>query len=103
MQVFESFDIREKFENPVLTIGNYDGIHLGHRRIIERVKERARELSGTSMLMTFRPHPLHVLQSGQGIGRHHTACGEKASYSRRGHRRARCRALYGRICPHRAR
>jgi riboflavin kinase/FMN adenylyltransferase len=62
MQVFDSFDIREKFENPVLTIGNYDGIHLGHRRIIERVKERARELSGTSILMTFRPHPLHVLR-----------------------------------------
>ncbi len=62
MQVFESFDIREKFKNPVLTIGNYDGIHLGHRQIIDRVKERARELSGTSMLLTFSPHPLHVLR-----------------------------------------
>jgi riboflavin kinase/FMN adenylyltransferase len=62
MLVFESLDIREKFESPVLTIGNYDGIHLGHRRIIERVRERARELSGVSMLMTFRPHPLHVLR-----------------------------------------
>ncbi len=62
MQVFESFDIREKFENPVLTIGNYDGIHLGHRQIIDGVKERARELSGTSMLLTFSPHPLHVLR-----------------------------------------
>src|SRR5208283_47941 len=62
MQVFESFDIREKFQNPVLTIGNYDGIHLGHRQIIDRVKERARELSGTSMLLTFSPHPLHVLR-----------------------------------------
>jgi riboflavin kinase/FMN adenylyltransferase len=62
MLVFESLDIREKFESPVLTIGNYDGIHLGHRRIIERVKERARELSGVSMLMTFRPHPLHLLR-----------------------------------------
>ena len=62
MQVFESFDIREKFDSPVLTIGNYDGIHIGHRRIIERVKEKARELSGTSMLMTFDPHPLHVLR-----------------------------------------
>ena len=48
--------------NPVLTIGNYDGIHLGHRQIIDRVKERARELSGTSMLLTFSPHPLHVLR-----------------------------------------
>jgi len=61
MLVFESFDIREKFESPVLTIGNYDGIHLGHRRIIERVRERAAQLSGVSMLMTFRPHPLHLL------------------------------------------
>jgi len=62
MLVFESLDIREKFDSPVLTIGNYDGIHLGHRRIIDRAKERAQELSGTSMLMTFRPHPLHVLR-----------------------------------------
>lgn len=62
MRVFESFDIQETFTNPVLTIGNYDGIHVGHRRIIERVKERAREISGTSMLVTFHPHPLHVLK-----------------------------------------
>ncbi len=61
MQVFESLDIRETFKNPVLTIGNYDGIHLGHRQIIGRVKERAAQVSGVSMLMTFRPHPLRVL------------------------------------------
>jgi riboflavin kinase/FMN adenylyltransferase len=62
MRIFRSINIDEKFENPVLTIGNYDGIHLGHRRIIERVKERAREMNGTSMLMTFYPHPLKVLK-----------------------------------------
>jgi riboflavin kinase/FMN adenylyltransferase len=62
MRIFRSIDIGEKFKNPVLTIGNYDGLHLGHKRIIERVKERARELDGTSMLMTFDPHPLHVLK-----------------------------------------
>ncbi|MGA3174345.1 MAG: bifunctional riboflavin kinase/FAD synthetase [Syntrophorhabdales bacterium] len=62
MRVFESLDIEEKFKNPVLTIGNYDGIHIGHRRIIERVKANAKALSGTSMLMTFNPHPLHILR-----------------------------------------
>ncbi len=62
MQVIQSLDVDVHFKNPVLTMGNYDGIHLGHRRIIERVKEKALEISGTSMLMTFDPHPLHVLR-----------------------------------------
>lgn len=62
MRIFRSIDTGEVFKNPVLTIGNYDGLHLGHRRIIERVKERAREIGGTSMLMTFHPHPLKVLR-----------------------------------------
>jgi riboflavin kinase / FMN adenylyltransferase len=62
MRVFDTFDIQERFSNPVATIGNYDGIHIGHRRIIERVKERAKEINGTSMLITFDPHPLHLLR-----------------------------------------
>lgn len=62
MKIFESLDIPERFTRPVLTIGNYDGIHVGHRKIIEQVKQKAKELSGTSMLMTFHPHPLSVLR-----------------------------------------
>ena len=62
MQVFESLDLPVKFPNPVLTIGNYDGVHVGHRAIIEITKGKAREMGGTSMLMTFYPHPLHVLR-----------------------------------------
>ncbi len=62
MQLFESLDFSLKFLNPVLTIGNYDGVHVGHRTIIEIVKGKAREISGTPMLMTFHPHPLHVLR-----------------------------------------
>jgi riboflavin kinase / FMN adenylyltransferase len=62
MQVLESLDFPVKFPNPVLTIGNYDGVHIGHRTIIEIVKGKAREIGGTSMLMTFYPHPLHVLR-----------------------------------------
>ena len=62
MKIFESLDIYKKFTNPVLTIGNYDGIHIGHQKIIERVARKAREISGTAMLMTFNPHPLSVLK-----------------------------------------
>jgi riboflavin kinase / FMN adenylyltransferase len=62
MQVFESLDVPVTVTNPVLTIGNYDGVHIGHRTIIEIVKGKAREIGGTSMLMTFQPHPLHVLR-----------------------------------------
>jgi riboflavin kinase / FMN adenylyltransferase len=66
-RIFRTIDITERFKNPVLTIGNYDGLHLGHRRLIEKVKERARELDGTSMLMTFHPHPLHVLRPDREV------------------------------------
>lgn len=62
MQVFESLDLPIKFPNPVLTIGNYDGVHVGHRTIIEITKGKAREIGGISMLMTFYPHPLHILR-----------------------------------------
>ncbi|HXE74268.1 MAG TPA: bifunctional riboflavin kinase/FAD synthetase [Candidatus Xenobia bacterium] len=47
--------------SPVLTIGNFDGVHLGHQRILQAVVERARALDGTSIVMTFEPHPARVL------------------------------------------
>jgi len=62
VKIFESLNIPERFTRPVLTIGNYDGIHVGHRKIIEQVRQKAKELSGTSMLMTFHPHPMSVLR-----------------------------------------
>ena len=51
----------EKFPNPVLTLGNFDGVHLGHQAIFRKVVERAREIKGTSIAFTFEPHPLKVL------------------------------------------
>ncbi len=46
---------------PIVTIGNFDGVHLGHRQILEQVITDARATQGTSVVITFDPHPLHVL------------------------------------------
>ncbi len=62
MKIFQTFDTETRFPNPVLTIGNYDGVHLGHRRIIRKVVEKARAISGTPMLMSFNPHPHSILK-----------------------------------------
>ena len=48
--------------NPVLTIGNFDGVHLGHRKIFERLLSCADEAGGAALCLTFDPHPLKVLR-----------------------------------------
>ncbi len=49
-------------KRPVLTIGNFDGVHLGHRAILEIVVDRARSLGGEAILLTFEPHPRKIVQ-----------------------------------------
>lgn len=52
-------DIR--IENPVVTIGSFDGVHLGHVQVIEGLKQSARRLGGKSVIISFDPHPREVL------------------------------------------
>jgi riboflavin kinase/FMN adenylyltransferase len=54
--------LTRRLTRPVLTIGNFDGVHLGHRAILETVIERARARDGEAVLYTFDPHPRKVLQ-----------------------------------------
>lgn len=54
-------NLTEQLPKPVLTLGNFDGVHLGHQAIFKKVMERAREIGGTSVAFTFEPHPLKVL------------------------------------------
>jgi riboflavin kinase/FMN adenylyltransferase len=49
----------------VLSIGNFDGVHLGHRAVLEHVVERARSLGGPAVAMTFDPHPVKLLRPTQ--------------------------------------
>lgn len=47
--------------NPVVAIGNFDGVHMGHQIIFRRASEIARERAGTSIAFTFEPHPLRII------------------------------------------
>jgi riboflavin kinase/FMN adenylyltransferase len=60
------FNNIKAFENPqrpvVLTAGTFDGVHIGHRKILTRLKQVADEVGGETVLLTFDPHPRSVLQ-----------------------------------------
>ncbi len=63
MRIFESLDeIPKDFGRAVVTVGNYDGIHLAHQAILRTVIRRARELEASSLLVTFDPHPARILK-----------------------------------------
>jgi riboflavin kinase/FMN adenylyltransferase len=61
MRVFYGLDKIQSIPNPVITTGSFDGVHLGHRTIINRINDLARKCEGESVLITFDPHPRKVL------------------------------------------
>ena len=73
MQVFRTFEELAKHSQKVcLAIGVFDGVHLGHQRVIGQARDDARAVDGTSVVLTFDPHPLRVLQPDkrQGMKNH---------------------------------
>lgn len=54
--------ISSPFPNAVVTIGNFDGVHLGHQALFHEVIEKADAIGGTSVAITFEPHPIRVLK-----------------------------------------
>jgi riboflavin kinase / FMN adenylyltransferase len=62
MKVVYSLDeLPYGFPNPVATIGNFDGVHLGHQSLMGQLVHRGQVLGGTPAIVTFHPHPLQVL------------------------------------------
>ncbi|MBT3179244.1 MAG: bifunctional riboflavin kinase/FAD synthetase [Desulfobacula sp.] len=62
MELIENIkQIKRPFKNAVITIGNFDGVHKGHQSLFGQVMEKARQINGTSVAMTFDPHPLKAL------------------------------------------
>ncbi|MDJ0884479.1 MAG: bifunctional riboflavin kinase/FAD synthetase [Desulfobacterales bacterium] len=58
-------DIEKPFHKAVVTIGNFDGVHIGHQSLFHQVVQKAEAIGGTSIAITFEPHPLRVLTKDQ--------------------------------------
>jgi len=68
MDIYTSLaEIREPFRDATATIGNFDGVHLGHQFLFSEVVSSAYRNSGTSVAITFEPHPLKVVRPDIGI------------------------------------
>ena len=61
MKIHHDFSSFKEVKNPVLTIGTFDGVHLGHQALLNRMKTLAQEVSGETVVLTFTPHPRTVL------------------------------------------
>jgi len=61
MKIYTNFDEISSIKSPVLTIGTFDGVHVGHQKIIHQLNTTAEEIGGESVLFTFFPHPRMVL------------------------------------------
>lgn len=63
MQVHRDIDRLPVFQNAVVTIGTFDGVHIGHRQIINKLKVEALKIKGESIIITFHPHPRKIISS----------------------------------------
>lgn len=61
IRVFEGLENIEKISNPIVAIGNFDGVHRGHRELIKTVLDESVKIGGTPSVLTFYPHPLTVI------------------------------------------
>ncbi|NCX95824.1 MAG: riboflavin biosynthesis protein RibF [Chitinophagia bacterium] len=68
MGVYYDVDKLPTFANVVLTVGTYDGVHLGHKAILAKVVETAQAINGNSIVITFHPHPRKLLYPQQSLG-----------------------------------
>ena len=61
MKVYNHIDEFKQIKNAVVTIGTFDGVHIGHQKIISRLQEVARQQGGETVILTFFPHPRMIL------------------------------------------
>jgi len=66
MQVHRNLDELPLFRNAIVTIGTFDGVHLGHQQIIRQLKEEATATNGETIIVTFHPHPRKIVSSVPG-------------------------------------
>ena len=68
MQIYNDLkQIAAPFDKAYVTIGNFDGVHLGHQILFSEVVSKAYRHGGTSIAITFEPHPLKIVRPDRGI------------------------------------
>ena len=67
MEVYRSLDKIPILPSSVVTIGTFDGCHRGHQEVIKKVVSTAQLINKKSVLITFNPHPRHILQEGNKL------------------------------------
>ena len=63
MKVHYDIDNLPQFRNAVITIGTFDGVHMGHRQILAKLKDEAAAVNGETVIITFHPHPRKIVSS----------------------------------------
>ncbi|MBL1408526.1 bifunctional riboflavin kinase/FAD synthetase [Sphingobacterium faecale] len=61
MKIYRNLDEFAPLENAIVTIGTFDGVHIGHQKILKKLVNCAKELNGESVLLTFFPHPRLII------------------------------------------
>lgn len=79
MQIYTNPDALPKFKNAVITIGTFDGVHLGHKKILDQLIATAKKINGTPVLITFYPHPKQVVKTGKNTV--YMLCSQQEKYS----------------------
>lgn len=67
MRIYKGLDEFKKLDFAVVTSGTFDGVHFGHQKILQRLNEITRKNGGESVLLTYWPHPRHVLYPDQEL------------------------------------
>ena len=61
MNVYNSLSDLPEFKNAIITIGSFDGVHRGHQKLLEKIKQLAKDNDGESIVITFHPHPRQII------------------------------------------
>lgn len=67
MRIIKDLREIERDENTLITLGTFDGLHLGHQRIVDTVLKKTRQFGGRSFLLTFDPHPRKIVPGGNNV------------------------------------
>ena len=67
MEIFKSLDKFQSEKFSILTIGTFDGVHLGHQKILKKLNKEAKENNLESTVLTFFPHPRTILNPSKPL------------------------------------